>query len=158
MLLAIDVGNTNTVFALCQSQGDAEARIVAEWRIVTDGRRTADQYFVWLSQLMRHHWIDADDVSAILIASVAPETLFNLHTLAERYFNTRAMVIGDPGLDLGIAVKTDRPAEVGADRVVNALAAHQSYGPDLIVLDFGTATTFDIVDETGAYAGGVIAP
>lgn len=153
MLLAVDVGNTNTVFAAHDGE-----RLIATWRIGTEGRRTADEYFVWLSQLMRHAGIDQSTVSGFMIASVAPQTLFNLRRLAEDYFGTKALVVGEPGVDLGVEVRTDRPSEVGADRVVNALAAQLSYGPNLIIVDFGTATTFDIVDEDGAYAGGVIAP
>lgn len=153
MLLAIDVGNTNTVFAI--HDGD---RFVAEWRIKTDGARTSDEYFVWLNQLMATHGVERADISGMIVATVAPQTLFNLRGLAARYFRCRPMVIGEPGVDLGLEVRTDRPAEVGADRVVNALAAYERYGANLILVDFGTATTFDIVDEDGAYAGGVIAP
>ncbi len=153
MLLAIDVGNTNTVFALHDG-----AAFVADWRIRTDGRRTADEYFVWLSQLMRHVGAPADAVTDIIIASVAPQTLFNLRRLADAYFRAEPMVVGAAGVDLGVEVRIDRPSEVGADRVVNALAAYRRYGPNLVVVDFGTATTFDVVDGDGAYAGGVIAP
>lgn len=153
MLLAVDVGNTNTVFAVHDGAG-----FVASWRIRTEGRRTADEYFVWLSQLMAHVGVAREAIDGFIIASVAPETLFNLRRLAEKYFGAPAMVVGEKTLDLGVAVKTDRPSEVGADRVVNALAAYLAYGPRLIVVDFGTATTFDVIDEEGAYAGGVIAP
>ena len=153
MLLAIDVGNTNTVFAVYDGE-----RFVSEWRLKTDGQRTSDQYFVWLNQLMLHAGVERARIDAIIVASVAPQTLFNLRDLATRYFQCRPMVIGDPSVDLGVEVRTDRPAEVGADRVVNAVAAVETYGVDLILLDFGTATTFDVVDGDGAYAGGVIAP
>lgn len=153
MLLVVDVGNTNTVFAAYD--GDA---FVERWRLRTEGRRTSDEYFVWLNQLMSHAGIGRKNVDAIVIASVAPQTLFNLRRLAHDYFDVEPLVVGAPGVEIGVTVKTDRPAEVGADRVVNALAAYQTYGPNLIIVDFGTATTFDIVDEDGAYAGGVIAP
>ncbi|MEM6667810.1 MAG: type III pantothenate kinase [Pseudomonadota bacterium] len=153
MLLVIDVGNTNTVFAAHDGEG-----FVQRWRLRTEGRRTSDEYFVWLNQLMSHAGIGRKNIDGIVIASVAPQTLFNLRRLATDYFDTEPMIVGAPGVDLGVEVRTDRPAEVGADRVVNALAAFQTYGPNLIVVDFGTATTFDIIDHDGAYAGGVIAP
>jgi type III pantothenate kinase len=153
MLLAIDVGNTNTVFAIHDGE-----RFVSYWRIQTDGGRTSDEYYVWLHQLMRHANVDDHLISGIIIATVAPQTLFNLRRLSQDYFSCDPVVVGDPGVRLGVDVRTDRPREVGADRVVNALAAFQTYGPNLIIVDFGTATTFDIVDRDGAYAGGVIAP
>ncbi|MEL6979053.1 MAG: type III pantothenate kinase [Pseudomonadota bacterium] len=153
MLLAIDVGNTNTVFAVHDDEAFA-----ATWRIRTEGRRTADEYFVWLSQLMNHAGVPRQAITGVVIASVAPETLFNLRRLAMDYFALAPLIVGEPGVDFGVEVRTARPAEVGADRVVNALAAYRRYGPDLIVVDFGTATTFDVIDHDGAYAGGVIAP
>ena len=153
MLLAIDVGNTNTVFAVHDGE-----RFVAQWRIRTVGARTSDEYFVWLARLMRHSDISYKDLDGVLIASVAPETLFNLRRLARDYIHVDAMVIGEAGVDLGLEVRTDRPSEVGADRLVNAVAAVKDHGTNLIILDFGTATTFDVIDADGAYAGGVIAP
>ncbi len=153
MLLAIDVGNTNTLFAVHDG-----ATLVAQWRIRTHGRRTADEYFVWLSHLMAHAQIDRGRIDGIVIGSVAPETLFNLRRLAESYFGCAPMVVGAPGVDLGVANKAEHPAEVGADRLINTLSAYERYGPNLVVLDFGTGTTFDVVDHEGAYAGGVIAP
>jgi len=153
MLLAIDVGNTNTVFALHDGKG-----FLAEWRCNTESVRTADQYFVWLNQLMTHSGMNPADVSDVVISNVAPATLFNLRVLCDRYFGTRPLVVGREGCDLPVAVRVDTPAEVGADRLVNTVSAYRSYGPDLIVVDFGTATTFDVVDADGAYIGGVIAP
>lgn len=153
MLLAIDVGNTNTVFALHDG-----AVFVADWRIATKRDRTADEYFAWLAQMLTHNGVERDAIDAVVIASVAPQTLFNLRTLADRYFRVAPLIIGEPGVELGIEVRTDRPREVGADRIANAVAAVQSDGPNLIIVDFGTATTFDVVDGDGAYAGGVIAP
>ncbi len=153
MLLAIDVGNTNTVFAL----HDGES-FVASWRCNTESVRTADQYFVWLNQLMRHGGRDPADIEAVVISNVAPATLFNLRVLCDRYFGTRPLVVGKEGCKLPVEVRVDHPAEVGADRLVNTVSAFRSYGPDLIVVDFGTATTFDVVDTDGAYVGGVIAP
>lgn len=153
MLLAIDVGNTNTVFAL--HDGD---QFVESWRCNTESVRTGDQYFVWLNQLMGHAGLSHSDIQDVVISNVAPATLFNLRVLCDRYFGTRPLVVGKGGCQLPVDVRVDHPAEVGADRLVNTVAAFETYGPDLIVVDFGTATTFDVVDTDGAYVGGVIAP
>ena len=152
MLLAIDSGNTNTVFAIYDGE-----RLVSQWRAATDGDRTADEYAVWLSQLMGLESLGAGEVDGAIIATVVPQTLFNLRSLCRRFFGCEPMVVGE-GVELGIEVRIERPDEVGADRLVNAVAAHATYGEALIVVDFGTATTFDVVDADGSYAGGVIAP
>jgi type III pantothenate kinase len=154
MLLAINSGNTNASFAVYD--GDSQR---GRWRISTDPRRTADEYGVWLSQLMGLKGLKPADIDGAIIASVVPDALFNLKTLVRSFFNCNPLVIGDSdGNRLGIKASIDRPEEAGADRLVNAYAAHQRYGGPAIVVDFGTATTFDIVDKDGAYAGGVIAP
>lgn len=153
MLLAIDVGNTNTVFAL----HDGEA-FVAELRLKTDGARTSDEYFVWLRQLMDFHNIGVRSIKHAICSSVAPKTVFNIKKLCESYFCCTPLFVGAAGVKLPVEVRVDAPQEVGADRIVNTVAAFATYGPNLIVIDFGTATTFDVVDEDGAYAGGVIAP
>jgi len=153
MLLAVDVGNTNTVFALHDGTG-----FVADWRCNTESVRTADQYFVWLNQLMQHSGLAPGDIEEVVISNVAPATLFNLRVLCDRYFHTRPLVVGKPGCRLPIEVRVDTPAEVGADRLVNTVAAYEAYGGDLVVVDFGTATTFDVIGADGAYVGGVIAP
>lgn len=153
MLLAVDVGNTNTVFALYDGKTE-----IADWRLATDTRRTADEYFVWLNHLMTLGGIATESISDTVIATVAPQTLFNLKTLSRKYFSAEPLVIGEPDCDVGMPVRLPQPEQVGADRIVNARAALTSYGPDLVILDFGTATTFDVVDSDGAYAGGVIAP
>jgi len=153
MLLAIDVGNTNTVFAVHDG-----TNFVADWRCNTESVRTADQYFVWLSQLMDHKGLDPAAISEVVISNVAPATLFNLRVLCDRYFNCRPMVVGKPECVLPVDVRVDNPSEVGADRLVNTVAAFEKYGGDLIVVDFGTATTFDVVNEAGEYVGGIISP
>ncbi|MEL6196577.1 MAG: type III pantothenate kinase [Pseudomonadota bacterium] len=159
MLLAIDVGNTNTVFAVFRedAEGDGEAPL-GEWRCNTESVRTADQYYVWLSQLMEHKGLAVGDIRAVVVSNVAPAVLFNIRVLCDRYFATRPLVVGKPDCALPVAVRVDNPAEVGADRLVNTVAAFRRYGGDLIVVDFGTATTFDVVAGDGAYVGGVIAP
>jgi type III pantothenate kinase len=152
MLLAIDCGNTNTVFAVCD--GDD---MRGEWRIATDGRRTADEYAVWLTQLLTLHGLKREDITGAIIATVVPDALFNLQALCRRYFKTEPLIVGD-GIKLGVKVLLDNPDEIGADRLVNAVAAHERYPGDLILIDFGTATTFDVVNSAGDYVGGVIAP
>ena len=153
MLLAIDSGNTNIVFAIYD--GD-ERR--GEWRSSSDAKRTADEYGVWLSQLMALGGLRTQDVDAGIIANVVPETLFSLKTLCRKYFACDPLIVGEPEVELGIDILVDAPDEVGADRLVNAVAAHHRFGGPLIIIDFGTATTFDVVDEDGNYFGGVIAP
>lgn len=153
MLLAIDVGNTNTVFALHDG-----VEFIAEWRCNTESVRTADQYFVWLNQLMQHKGVTPEIVDEVVISNVAPATLFNLRVLCDRYFSCRPLVVGKEECRLPVDVRVDNPEEVGADRLVNTVSAFQTYGPNLIIVDFGTATTFDVVGHDGAYVGGVIAP
>ena len=153
MLLAIDSGNTNIVFALYDG---LEQR--GEWRSSNDARRTADEYGVWLHQLMSLSSFSPTDVTEAIVANVVPETLFSLKTLCRRYFDCEPLVIGEAGVDLGIEALVDTPHDVGADRLVNTVAAHSRYGGPLIIVDFGTATTFDVVTKNGVYNGGIIAP
>lgn len=153
MLLAIDAGNTNIVFAV----HDGEVWR-GQWRAATRDIRTADEYMVWLSQLMTLGGLSASDIDGAIIASVVPQALFGLQTLCAKYLKCKPLLIGDPEIALGLEVAIERPGEVGADRLVNAVSAHKTYEGALVVLDFGTATTFDIVDEEGTYHGGVIAP
>ena len=152
MLLAIDCGNTNTVFSIWN--GD---RFLATWRIATDHKRTADEYFVWLSSLMMLTRTEAEVTEAI-ISSTVPRVVFNLRVLCNRYFNTRPLVVGKPECRLPVAPRVDQGTTVGPDRLVNTVAGFARHGGNLIVVDFGTATTFDVVDTDGAYIGGVIAP
>jgi len=161
MLLAIDVGNTNIVFALVEL-GAGGDDICQRWRISTDPNRTADEYAVWLNQLMALEGVERAHIDAAIIATVVPPTLFNLQHLCRKYFSCEPLVVGAEGLVYGIALAVDNPGEVGADRIVNAVAAHASTPGNLIVVDFGTATTFDVItqrsDGTGEYRGGAIAP
>jgi type III pantothenate kinase len=153
MLLAIDAGNTNTVFAVFDGFDRRGA-----WRAATEARRTSDEYAVWLDQVMRRDGIDPGTIDQAIIASVVPSTIFNLSRLCTERFGSRPLIIGEDGVYLGIEVLIDRPEDVGADRLVNAVAAYDLVGGPLVVLDFGTATTFDVVDGEGNYRGGVIAP
>ena len=152
MLLAIDCGNTNTVFSIWDG-----AKFLATWRIATDHRRTADEYFVWLTSLMTLAGTKATITEAI-ISSTVPRVVFNLRVLCDRYFNCRPLVVGKPETRLPVAPRVDQGTTVGPDRLVNTVAGFDRHGGDLIVVDFGTATTFDVVDSDGAYIGGVIAP
>jgi len=154
MLLAIDSGNTNIVFAVFDDAGNVRG----EWRASTNVNRTADELWVWLTHLMQLAELDRSDIDSAIVATVVPATLFNLKTLCRKYFDADPLVVGDPGCELGIDILVEHPEEVGADRLVNAVAAGESYGTPLIVVDFGTATTFDVIDEGGNYCGGVIAP
>jgi type III pantothenate kinase len=153
MLLAIDAGNTNIVFALYEGE-----TMRAQWRAVTQVSRTADEYAVWLSQLLALEGLSFADLDGAIIATVVPAALFDLRDLCRKYLKTEPMRVGDPALDLGPKPRVDRPETVGADRLCNTVAAHERYKSAAIVVDFGTATNFDIVSEDGAFDGSVIAP
>lgn len=153
MLLTIDCGNTNTVFALFQGE-----LIRGQWRASSKSDRTADEVGVWLAQLLEMEGIGRHEVHAAIIASVVPSAVFGLKLLCKRFFRCNALVVGEPNVILGLRILLDQPQEVGADRLVNAVAGHIAYPGPLIIIDFGTATTFDVVDGDGSYCGGVIAP
>ena len=153
MLLAIDAGNTNVVFALVEG-----GVIKARWRIASDPRRTADQYAVWLHQLLELEGFAKNAVEAVIIGTVVPRALHNLEVLARKYFHAEPLVAGEGRAAWPIKLDVDEPENVGADRALNSIAAHAKYPGDLIIIDFGTATTFDLVDGSGAYKGGIIAP
>ena len=153
MILAIDVGNTNLVFALVDG-----GVITARWRIATDPRRTADQYSVWLHQLLELEGFSREDVDGVIIGTVVPRALHNLEVLSEKYFRKVPLIAGQGAAGWPLQLDVDEPHNVGADRALNVIAAHAKYPGDLVVIDFGTATTFDVVSATGAYTGGIIAP
>ena len=153
MLLAVDAGNTNLVFALVDG-----GTIKARWRIATDPRRTADQYAVWLHQLLELEGYSKSDVTSVIIGTVVPRALHNLEVLASKYFHIEPLIAGQGRADWPLELDVDEPQNVGADRALNVIAAHAKHEGNLIVIDFGTATTFDVVGATGAYRGGIIAP
>lgn len=154
MLLAIDVGNTNVVFALYEDR-----TIRSRWRVATDPRRTADEYAVWLLQLMQIQGFDRAAVDTIIISTVVPRALHNLQLLAEKYFTAQVLVAGQGAAEWGFVADVDEPRSLGADRALNVIAGHMRHpGEHLIIIDFGTATTFDWVDPAGTYKGGIIAP
>ena len=154
MLLTINANNTNVKFAACE--GD---RMVGDWRLKTDPGRTADQYVVWLHQLMQMAGMSLGQIDGAIIATVVPQSLFHLNMLCEKHLKTKPLVVGDPAVKLGIEVLMDMsPQDVGADRLANAVGGHVKYQKPLVVVDFGTATTFDVVDGAGNYVGGAISP
>lgn len=153
MLLAIDAGNTNIVFAVLDGE-----TVKGQWRAATNANRTADEYVVWLKELMALDGLKLADIGATIISTVVPQALFALQTLCRKFFKSEPLVIGAGDVALGIEIRLAEPRAVGADRIVNAVGAHKAYGGPLIVIDFGTATTFDVVAADGGYEGGIIAP
>jgi type III pantothenate kinase len=154
MLLTLDVGNTNTVLGLYRLAPD---ELITHWRVSTLRTQTADEYGVLFLNLFAMRKVEATDVSAIIISSVVPPLESTLRQVCERYFNLKPMFV-EPGIKTGMPILVDNPAELGADRLVNGVAAFAKYGGPCIVVDFGTATTFDVISGKGEYLGGVIAP
>ncbi len=153
MLLAIEAGNTNIKFALIDG-----IEIKTRWRIATDARKTADEYAVWLLQLLEIEGYTRDDVDAVICSTVVPRALHNIRQLASKYFGVEALVAGKAPVEWGIALDVEEPQSVGADRAVNAISAQSLEAGEKIVISFGTATTFDHIGSNGAYRGGIIAP
>lgn len=152
MLLVFDVGNTNMVLGLYN--GD---KLEKHWRIHTDKYKTSDEYGMLIKDLFRHYDLKIEDIDDVIISSVVPDVMHSLENFARKYCDKEAMVVG-PGIKTGLNIKYDNPRQVGADRIVNAVAAIEKYGYPLIIVDFGTATTFCAISETGEYLGGTIAP
>ena len=153
MLLAIDSGNTNVVFAVYDGE---DCR--ATWRCGNHPKRTADEYAVWLTQLFELEGLKPTEIDGAILASVVPEAKHNLIQLCRQHFDCPPVLVDDPEIDLGLEVRVERPDHVGDDRLANAVAAHSRFGGPLIIIDFGTATTFDVIDDEGNYVGGIIAP
>lgn len=153
MLLTIDAGNTNIVFALFQDN-----EIMAVWRSATHAQTTSDEYAVFLRTLMAEAGLNPKDITEAIMGSVVPEANFHLTKLCRDHFHCEALVVGTPDLDTGLKVLLDRPEEIGADRIINAMGGLHSYKPPLLIIDFGTATTFDVINAEGHYIGGAIAP
>ena len=152
MLLCIDTGNTNTLFSIWNGR-----RFVAHFRASTEHQRTADQYYVWLSTLMEHKGIPME-IDEVIIASTVPRVVFNLRVLSDRYFKTRPIVVGKPDCLLPVSPRVDEGVRPGPDRLANAAGAFDRHGGNVVIVDFGTATNFDVVADDGAYVGGVISP
>lgn len=153
MLLVIDVGNTNTVFALHDGSD-----WISSWRSSTEPSRTADDHAVWLGTLMRMEGYELSQIDGCIISTVVPQAKFNFRNLSRRYFEAEPMFVGDPDVKLGVPIRIRRPEQVGADRLVAAIGAHQLYQGGKIVIDSGTATTFDVVGPDGGFEGGIISP
>lgn len=152
MLLVIDVGNTNIVLGIFKEQ-----ELVDHWRVSTDRLRTTDEYGVLIRHLFYLNGVNSEEIDAIIISSVVPPVMPTLERMCQRYFGLTPLVIG-PGVKTGMDIKYDNPREVGADRIVNAVAAYEKFGGPVIIIDFGTATTFCAVDKKGTYLGGAICP
>lgn len=152
MLLVIDVGNTNIVFGLYK-----EKELLHDWRVSTEKNRTSDEYGLLFEQIFKYNGIDRKELTDIIISSVVPPLMHTLPAMSIKYFNIEPIVVG-PGIKTGMNIKYDNPKEVGADRIVNAIAAYEKYGGPLIIVDFGTAITFCAVSEEGEYLGGAITP
>ena len=152
MLLVFDIGNSNIVLGTYEGK-----KLLRHWRISTDRQKTGDEYGMLINNLFRFQGIRMSDVDAIIISSVVPPLVVPLAKMCERYFRLRPLIVG-PGIKTGIKLRYENPREIGADRIVNSVGAYEQFGGPLIVVDIGTATTFDIVAENGDYLGGVIAP
>ena len=152
MILVLDVGNTNIVLGVYD-----EKKLICDWRLSTDSRKTADEYGIQVTQLLFQGKIDLDKIEGVIISSVVPNIMYSLEHMIRKYFKVNPIVVG-PGVKTGINIKYDNPKEVGADRIVNAVAAHELYNRPLIIIDFGTATTFCAVRKNGDYLGGTICP
>ncbi len=152
MILLVDVGNTNIVLGLYNN-----GEYINRWRLSTDANKTSDEYSIHIMQLFNQNHIEVDEVEGIIISSVVPNIMHSLENMIEKCFKKKPLIVG-PGIKTGINIKYDNPKEVGADRIVNAVAAHEKYKRSLIILDFGTATTFCAVTKNGNYLGGNICP
>lgn len=152
MILVCDVGNTNTVLGVYQG-----GKLLKDWRVSTDKDKTSDEYGLILYQLFKYNGLKTEDIEGIIISSVVPNLMHSLQSMSVKYLNKEAIIVG-PGIKTGVNIKYDNPKEVGADRIVNAVAAYEKYGGPIIIVDFGTATTFCAITEEGEYEGGTIAP
>ncbi|MBY6925153.1 type III pantothenate kinase [Clostridium botulinum] len=152
MILVLDVGNTNIVLGIYKNK-----ELIANWRLATDNKRTADEYGIQVIELFSHNNLSFSDIEGVIISSVVPNIMYSLEHMISKYFNIKPIIVG-PGVKTGINIKYDNPKEVGADRIVNAVAAHEIYKKPLIIIDFGTATTFCAVTKEANYLGGTICP
>lgn len=152
MIFVLDVGNTNIVLGIYKNK-----ELLVEWRLSTDIRKTSDEYMIEVAQLFTYSKLDVNDISGVIISSVVPNIMYSLEHMVRKFFNKKPIVVG-PGIKTGINIKYDNPKEVGADRIVNAVAAHEMYKKPLVIIDFGTATTFCSVAANGDYIGGTISP
>ena len=152
MLLAFDIGNTNIVLGVFKDK-----ELITSWRIKTDAQKSTDEYGMIVSQLFEYEGLRMQDIDDIIISTVVPSVLFTIQHLSQRYFGINSIVVAS-GVKTGLKIKYDNPKQVGADRIVNAVAAYEKFGGPLIIIDFGTATTFCAISRHAEYLGGTIAP
>jgi len=152
MLFVVDVGNTNIVLGVYKEQ-----ELLVHWRVATDRNKTEDEYGMLIKHLLESNDLSFTQINGVIISSVVPPLIYTMEKMAKKYIKLNPMIVG-PGIKTGVNIKLENPREVGADRIVNAVAAMEQYGTPLIIIDFGTATTFDYIDEKGNYQGGAIAP
>lgn len=152
MLLVIDVGNTNIVLGVYDGK-----KLINDWRVATNKDKTSDEYGLVIEQIFNYHGLKTSDIDAVMISSVVPPLMYTLQAVSKKYFKCDPYIVG-PGIKTGMNIKYDNPREVGADRIVNAVAAYEQYGGPIIVVDFGTAITFCAISKSGEYLGGAIAP
>ena len=152
MILVLDTGNTNIVLGVYHND-----ELIQHWRMETDRHKTEDEYGMQIKALFNHAGLEFQQIDGIIISSVVPPIMFSLERMCQKYFGIKPLIVG-PGVKTGLNIKYENPREVGADRIVNAVAAIEEYGPPLIVVDFGTATTYCYINEKGEYMGGAIAP
>lgn len=152
MILVCDVGNTNIVLGVFQGE-----KLLKDWRISTDKNKSSDEYGLIIDQLFKYNGLKIEDVEGVIISSVVPNLMYSLQAMSIKYLNKEPLIVG-PGIKTGVNIKYDNPKEVGADRIVNAVAAYEKYGGPIIIVDFGTATTFCAISKDGEYEGGTIAP
>lgn len=154
MILLIDVGNTNVVLGVYDNENQ---RLIGDWRLATDSKKTSDEYGIEVMQLFAHKHFKVSDIKGVILSSVVPNVVYTLEHMIRKFFDRNPIIVG-PGIKTGINIKYDNPKEVGADRIVNAVAAHDLYKRPVIIIDFGTATTFCAVNKNGDYLGGAICP
>lgn len=154
MILMIDVGNTNIVLGVYDNENK---RLIGDWRLSTDNKKTSDEYGIEVMQLFSYKHFEISDIKGVILSSVVPNVVYTLEHMIKKFFGKDPVIVG-PGIKTGINIKYDNPKEVGADRIVNAVAAHELYRRPVIIIDFGTATTFCAVDKKGDYLGGAICP
>lgn len=152
MVLVVDIGNTNIVVGVYEND-----EIIGSWRMVTRSEKTSDEYGIFILNLLKYNDIDYKKIKSVIVSSVVPNLIHSFENAMKKYFNLDPLIVG-PGIKTGITISTDNPREVGADRIVDIVAAYEQYGGPLIVIDFGTATTYDVVSEKGEFKYGVTSP
>ena len=152
MILVVDIGNTNIVIGVYKGN-----ELIGNWRMVTKNEKTSDEYGIFILNLLKYNNIDYHNINSAIVSSVVPNVMYSFENALKKFFNIETIVVG-PGVKTGITIMNDNPREVGADRIVGLVAAYDLYGGPLIVIDFGTATTYDVVSEKGEFKYGITSP